>query len=185
MPVKVDQATKSRDKLGFARVLLEMKIDGCFPDTIVFLNEHGHEHVQAVHFEWKPIKCGKCGLLGHNEGDCRKAEGQKRKRRPKRPVREEGQKEAVRQLSPHIFHKENEAQPVEVQEDVRLPEEDQVVHSIVDPINWDVVGVDPGVKTPVANSFEALQNEEGDEVVVGQVHCGSPRLVSMNHLGHG
>lgn len=39
--IKVDQATLHRDKLLFARVLVEATIDQPFPDYISFMNEVG------------------------------------------------------------------------------------------------------------------------------------------------
>ena len=56
-PVKVDLATKNRDRLSFARILIEMSIDHEFPDQLVFINENGIEVCVEVEYEWKPIQC--------------------------------------------------------------------------------------------------------------------------------
>ena len=37
--MKVDSATLNKDHLLFARVLIEMKLDGGFPETLAFTNE--------------------------------------------------------------------------------------------------------------------------------------------------
>ncbi|XP_010683854.1 uncharacterized protein LOC104898461 [Beta vulgaris subsp. vulgaris] len=42
-PVKVDLATRNRDRLGFASILLEIHIDHEFRDQIAFINENGFE----------------------------------------------------------------------------------------------------------------------------------------------
>lgn len=71
-PVKVDLATKNRNRLGFARILIEMNIDHEYPDQTTFINENGIEVCVDIEYEWKPIKCAKCHLMGHNEKECRK-----------------------------------------------------------------------------------------------------------------
>lgn len=38
---KRDEATKKRDKIQYARVLIEVKLNQTFPDSVCFLDEHG------------------------------------------------------------------------------------------------------------------------------------------------
>lgn len=55
--VKVDSPTANRQKLQFARVMIEVNIDQEFPDQLSFINENGVEVVIEVSYEWKPVRC--------------------------------------------------------------------------------------------------------------------------------
>ena len=176
--VRVDQATSNRDKLGYARVLVEMKIESDFPETIVFLNEHGVRYKQEIQFEWKPTKCSGCGMLGHEEVNCRKKDGlQKKKRRP------------GRKAPPGKGTQEPEGVQQPAQVDVAPTVMNQESHFVEDPVvNWIVGGArDSGRRThtPIANRFQSLQDAEENDIVVGQVHCSSPRGMVQDQLGHG
>ncbi|KAL2901648.1 adenylate kinase, partial [Bienertia sinuspersici] len=58
--IKVDAATSNRDKLNFARVLVEMSIEGDCPDSIQFINEKDILVDIPVSYQWKPTLCGTC-----------------------------------------------------------------------------------------------------------------------------
>lgn len=62
--IKVDLATKTRDKLMFARVLIEVKVDQEFPSVIHFLNEKGVKIDKKVNYDWIPITCTVCRGMG-------------------------------------------------------------------------------------------------------------------------
>jgi len=49
-----------------------MPIDGPFPEHVDFFNEVGVLIRQPVSYEWIPIKCSHCVMLGHTEDVCRK-----------------------------------------------------------------------------------------------------------------
>ena len=66
----VDQATLSRARLQFARILVEVNVDQEFPDLVHFKDENGVVREQGVLYGWKPILCDKCNGYGHNGGDC-------------------------------------------------------------------------------------------------------------------
>lgn len=68
--IKVDQATLNRDRLQFAKVLVEVAIDQAFPDFIQFKNEHGEISDQQVAYRWKPIRCMSCQGYGHKKEKC-------------------------------------------------------------------------------------------------------------------
>lgn len=57
-PIKRDQATANRDKIQFARVLVEVPMD-------TFLDEHGDLVKVSVHYEWRPTICTSCQMVGH------------------------------------------------------------------------------------------------------------------------
>lgn len=72
--MRVDKATELREKLQYARILIEVKVDHDFPDQLSFVNEKGIEVVFEIHYEWKPVICDVCHHLGHSR---RKVKGQK------------------------------------------------------------------------------------------------------------
>lgn len=53
-PLNPDQATTNRDRIAYARVLVEMDINKVFPKNIQFKNEKGVVVSQELEFEWKP-----------------------------------------------------------------------------------------------------------------------------------
>lgn len=75
--VKMDMATKSKDRLSYARVMVEVPMKQQLPGTISFYNEHGKIVEQKLEYEWLPVVCKKCSGVGHNEEDCRKGVGKK------------------------------------------------------------------------------------------------------------
>ncbi|XP_021836358.2 uncharacterized protein [Spinacia oleracea] len=68
--MKVDQATKNKDKLMFARVMIEVKVDQDFPSVIHFQNEKGAKVDQKVNYDWIPLTCAHCGGMGHDKLNC-------------------------------------------------------------------------------------------------------------------
>ncbi|XP_056688277.1 uncharacterized protein [Spinacia oleracea] len=75
--IQADQATINRDKLQFARVQVEVALSQDLPDCVEFQDEHGILKTIKVGYEWKPIVCEHCKLLGHLAVDCRKKKGKK------------------------------------------------------------------------------------------------------------
>ncbi|XP_062099754.1 uncharacterized protein LOC133805589 [Humulus lupulus] len=73
-PIMVNQHTKERTRVQFARVLVEMDITDSPPRIIQFLNEHGQLVEQGIDYEWLPVKCKHCSGYGHLMADCRKGE---------------------------------------------------------------------------------------------------------------
>lgn len=51
----------------YARVLVELNIDGEFYDTVSFTNEDDEHMTVLVEYDWKPSKCNKCKQMGHVE----------------------------------------------------------------------------------------------------------------------
>ena len=69
--IRVDNATFNKDKMMFARVLVEMNIKHGLYDTISFTNEDDELVNVKVAYDWKPTVCTKCNQLGHLENVCR------------------------------------------------------------------------------------------------------------------
>ena len=65
-PLKVDRATTQKDRLTFARVLIEMPLNKEYPKVIMFENEIRKVVHQQVEYEWKTILCPKCKNFGHD-----------------------------------------------------------------------------------------------------------------------
>ncbi|XP_021739730.1 uncharacterized protein LOC110706131 [Chenopodium quinoa] len=92
-PVKTDKITANKEKLEYARLMVEVPVDGEFSAEIDFLDEKGVTVNQKVSYEWKPINCNKCKGMGHDEGNCPNLWTRKQNRR-----RETMNRETVRKV---------------------------------------------------------------------------------------
>jgi len=101
LPLKTDKYTKDRQVIRYARLLIEMPIEGPFPEHIEFFNEEGILIRQPVTYEWIPTKCTHCAMLGHTEDICKK----------KRVIRTEWRQV----LQPRAQTQSSKDQPTEVQ----------------------------------------------------------------------
>jgi len=72
IPLKTDRYTKDKVMIKYARMLIDMSLDGQFPHYIEFFIEEDVLIRQQVHYEWKPIKCTHCKMFGHEEIHCKK-----------------------------------------------------------------------------------------------------------------
>ncbi|KAL2938700.1 FERM domain-containing protein 5 [Bienertia sinuspersici] len=68
--IKVDSMTANREKLQYARCMIEVKIDQAFPEAVRFKNEKNEIVIVDIAYEWKPESCKKCKKLGHDETQC-------------------------------------------------------------------------------------------------------------------
>lgn len=50
--IRVDNATLNFDKLMFARVLVDVKINGSSPDEIAFTDENDNLIIQKLLYDW-------------------------------------------------------------------------------------------------------------------------------------
>ncbi|KAJ8445966.1 hypothetical protein Cgig2_001284 [Carnegiea gigantea] len=67
--------------LKYALLLVEMPLEGHFPEYIEFANEKNTKDV----YEWKLIKCTHCRMFGHTREECRKIVSQRQEWRAKVP----------------------------------------------------------------------------------------------------
>ncbi|KAJ8445597.1 hypothetical protein Cgig2_018538 [Carnegiea gigantea] len=75
IPLKTDRYTKDKTVIRYACMLIDMQLDGHFPDNIEFFNEEDVLIRQQVHYEWKPLECTHCKMFRHKEIHCKKKEG--------------------------------------------------------------------------------------------------------------
>ena len=74
IPLKIDKYTREKSMLRYARILVEMPVDGQFPEFIEFSNEKDVLIRQRVVYEWLPLKCDHCKMFGHTQDSCRRKE---------------------------------------------------------------------------------------------------------------
>jgi len=82
IPIKTDKYSRDRIMLKSVRILIEVNLEGPFPDFIEFINENGVLTRQQVKFEWLPTKCNHCRMYGREETFCRKKERVRKEWRP-------------------------------------------------------------------------------------------------------
>ncbi|XP_060211753.1 uncharacterized protein LOC132639317 [Lycium barbarum] len=71
-PIRADSATTMKERMTYARVLVEVPLNEEYPTSVMFENEYGKIVEQEVEFEWKPVLCTKCKNFGHRLQECRK-----------------------------------------------------------------------------------------------------------------
>ena len=89
IPLKTDRYTKDRAMIKYARVLVDMKLEGPFPECLDFFNENEVLVRQEVKYEWLPTKCQFCNMFGHKDEQCRKKPGIRQEWRPMQKTTEE------------------------------------------------------------------------------------------------
>ncbi|XP_019225380.1 PREDICTED: uncharacterized protein LOC109206958 [Nicotiana attenuata] len=85
-PLKADSATSQKERLTFARILVEVSINQQYPSTIMFENEYGKIIEQRVMYEWKPVNCPTCNKFGHDQSDYRKNTKKEEEREKQRQI---------------------------------------------------------------------------------------------------
>lgn len=70
-PIKPDLATQHKERLAYARYLVEVPMDARLPDYITFENKKGEIMEQTVQYEWRPVMCKQCKKMGHVEKFCK------------------------------------------------------------------------------------------------------------------
>lgn len=71
-PITADFLTGNRDKLDFARVLVEVKIGDKLKHVVSLKMPNGDVYSQRVVYEWLPINCPYFNIWGHEEERCGK-----------------------------------------------------------------------------------------------------------------
>ncbi|XP_074310077.1 uncharacterized protein LOC141645046 [Silene latifolia] len=70
--VKADNATELKTRLGFACVMVELKLGQKFPNSVKFRDEKHILIEIEVEYEWKPTICANCKQIGHEKVNCRR-----------------------------------------------------------------------------------------------------------------
>jgi hypothetical protein len=73
-PICSDSVTEEHQRLGFARVLIEVDTNSEFPKEIDILDIEGNVIKIGIEYPWLPIRCKKCKLFGHATHTCSKSE---------------------------------------------------------------------------------------------------------------
>ncbi|XP_020256684.1 uncharacterized protein LOC109833427 [Asparagus officinalis] len=71
-PIATDRLTANRQRLAYARVLVEVKLPSPLPDQIIIQDPKGKKYSQKVIYELKPKWCDTCKQVGHDTKTCRK-----------------------------------------------------------------------------------------------------------------
>ncbi|GLU24041.1 hypothetical protein SLE2022_400100 [Rubroshorea leprosula] len=85
VPIATDVLTVKRQRVAYARMLVEMEIMDTLPRVVPIIGPKG-VFQQPVVFEWEPVRCGKCRNLRHEERNCTAKE--KKVWVPKKPAEE-------------------------------------------------------------------------------------------------
>lgn len=76
-PIKKDNATCCRDKLQYARVMVDVPLSQKLHEMIIIRNENGVMTKVSLHYEWRPTVCGKCTMIGHVSSECRQGKSKR------------------------------------------------------------------------------------------------------------
>ncbi|XP_020272510.1 uncharacterized protein LOC109847689 [Asparagus officinalis] len=78
-PITTDMLTATRQRLSYARVLLEVKLPlkEPLPDIVEIQGPDGKKYRQNVIYELKPKWCTVCNIVGHDTEYCRRQKGRK------------------------------------------------------------------------------------------------------------
>lgn len=69
-PLASDKLTANRDRLSFARVLIDVEIKDSLPRSIPVEMDDGSIYRQPIYFEWRPERWVKCKKYGHGSAVC-------------------------------------------------------------------------------------------------------------------
>ncbi|XP_020262296.1 uncharacterized protein LOC109838251 [Asparagus officinalis] len=71
-PIATDKLTANRQRLAYARVLVEVNMPSKLPDEILIQGQNGKNYLQKVFYELKPRWCNFCRVVGHESNLCRR-----------------------------------------------------------------------------------------------------------------
>ncbi|XP_074288965.1 uncharacterized protein LOC141614110 [Silene latifolia] len=69
-PMYADPVTTNKERLSFARLMIEVDVSQKLPEDILLYTPYG-QVLQRVVFEWLPYYCTHCKKLGHDVKQCR------------------------------------------------------------------------------------------------------------------
>ncbi|XP_070055462.1 uncharacterized protein [Nicotiana tomentosiformis] len=71
-PICSDKLTAERDRISYARMLIEMDIFQELPNTLLIEESESKYREQALDYEWKPSFCEGCFQIGQHANNCEK-----------------------------------------------------------------------------------------------------------------
>ncbi|XP_020253587.1 uncharacterized protein LOC109830664 [Asparagus officinalis] len=73
-PITIDMLTATRQRLSYARVLIEVQLPlkNPLPDLVDFQGPDGKKYSQRVIYELKPRWCSNYSIIGHDTDNCRR-----------------------------------------------------------------------------------------------------------------
>lgn len=73
-PLSADSFTVEKQRLGYARVLVEINVNSDCPRALVVERKNGSRVTIGVQYPWLPVKCKSCNGFGHVAYACTKCE---------------------------------------------------------------------------------------------------------------
>ena len=71
-PLFTDMMTANKSRLAYARICVEISMEGGLPDSVPIREQGGQCFQQRVEYEWVPTQCKHCNVFGHIENKCPK-----------------------------------------------------------------------------------------------------------------
>ncbi|XP_070010090.1 uncharacterized protein LOC142164212 [Nicotiana tabacum] len=65
IPMYVGECTAKQIRVSYARMLVEVNVTKPLPDQVEVNDPSGRVFQQAVSYDWKPMFCEKCQVIGH------------------------------------------------------------------------------------------------------------------------
>lgn len=89
-PVYADECTAKQTRISYARMLIEVNVTKPLPCEITVMDQDGKPFTQDVSYDWKPLFCEVCQVIGHKcEAQVTEQHRpQRRKPPPKRTAQE-------------------------------------------------------------------------------------------------
>ncbi|KAL2944039.1 tRNA-2-methylthio-N(6)-dimethylallyladenosine synthase [Bienertia sinuspersici] len=81
IPIWIQLDLFFKDKLQYARCMIEVKVDQNILETVNFKKEKNGIITVSITYEWKLETCKKCKKLGHSENQCYVKEANKKKKK--------------------------------------------------------------------------------------------------------
>lgn len=72
VPQQSDLLTVTQGRLGFARVLVEVEVNGDLPESVPLISTRYGNSLIPVTYEWYPVQCPNYSRWGHRVNDCPK-----------------------------------------------------------------------------------------------------------------
>ncbi|XP_070034451.1 uncharacterized protein [Nicotiana tomentosiformis] len=65
-PLYADECTTKQTRISYARMLIEVNVSRTLPEEITVIDPKGRKFQHHVTYDWKPMFCDKCQIVGHS-----------------------------------------------------------------------------------------------------------------------